>query len=235
MSTQVRGSNITAEAAEAITRYQLLYLNSTGKWAVATATSAPAIAVAADNAASGSPLCGVLISANGTLKMVASAAVTLGDPVYQGASGKCSSVVAGGFIGFAMQAASADADIIEVRPPTPAEIVAYGTPFRAYTADATLGRAQSGMTISNLGAAGTVTLTLPQDAPKGTRFFVAIQTAQALRIDPGAAGAFYVAGAKQTDDKYLWADDEGESAIFTADGAGDWVVTHVVGTWTIEP
>ena len=59
--------------------------------------------------------------------------------------------------------------------------------------------------------------------------------AQALRIDPGAAGAFYFSGAKQTDDKYLWADDEGESAIFVADGNGDWVVTHVVGTWTIEP
>lgn len=235
MSTQVRGSNITAEAAEAITRYQLLYLNSTGKWAVATATSAPAIAVAADNAASGSPVCGVLLSGDGTVKCVASAAVTLGNPVYQGASGKCSSVVSGGLIGFAMQAATADADVIEVRPPTPAEIVAYATPFRAYTADATLSRAQSGMTISNLGASGTVTLTLPQDAPIGTRFFVAIQAAQALRIDPGAAGAFFFSGAKQTDDKYVWADDEGESAIFTADGNGDWVVTHVTGTWTMEP
>lgn len=235
MSTQTTGDCLSLECAEAVTRYQLLYVNSSGKFAVATATSAPATHVATDNCASGSYLAGRSLAVQASFKAVASAAVTLGNPVYQGASGKLSSVVDGALVGFALQTVTTDGDIITIRPPTAGEAIAFSNSFRVYTASASLSRAQSGMTVSNLGAAGTVTLTLPQDAPIGTRFFAAVQAAQALRIDPGAAGAFYFSGAKQTDDKYLWADDEGESAIFVADGNGDWVVTHVVGTWTIEP
>ena len=51
---------------------------------------------------------------------------------------------------------------------------------------------------------------------------------------PGAAGAVYINGAKQTDDKYISADDEAESVELVADGNGDWIARHVTGTWTVE-
>ena len=235
MSIQVRGSNVSAEAAETISRYQLLYLNSTGKWAVATATSAAAIAVAADNAASGSPVTGVLLSGGGSLKLIASGAISVNAAVYQTAAGKISSTPTGVLVGFANQAATTDADLIEVRAATPGETIARGSAIRAYTADATLGEAQSGLTITNLGASGTITISLPTSCPAGTRFYFAVQAAQRLQIDPGANDAIFFSGAKQADGKYLWADDEAESVILISDANNDWVATHVVGTWTIEP
>jgi len=57
--------------------------------------------------------------------------------------------------------------------------------------------------------------------------------AQQLQIDPGAAGAIYINGAKQADDAYIWADDEAESVKLVADGNGDWIAISPVGTWTV--
>lgn len=56
-----------------------------------------------------------LRSANGTMKMVASEAITAGNPVYAAASGK---VAADGYIpeGIALETSSADGDVIEVMP-----------------------------------------------------------------------------------------------------------------------
>jgi len=103
-----------------------------------------------------------------------------------------------------------------------------------HTANATLLRSNTGTVHTNLGASGAVTLTLPQDAPTGCNFLFGVKAAQQLRIDPGAAGAIYINGAKQTDDKYIWADDEAESVLLVADGHGDWDAFFAVGTWGVE-
>lgn len=107
-------------------------------------------------------------------------------------------------------------------------------PVENFTADDTLTVYESGKVVTNLGATGAVTLTLPQNATAGCWFIACVLAAQQLRIDPGAAGAFYFGGAKQTDDKYIWADDEAESMIFVSLGNGDWMAMALVGTWTVQ-
>ena len=78
-----------------------------------------------------------------------------------------------------------------------------------------------------------VVLTLPASAAAGTQFTFAIQEAQQLRIDPGAAAIRCSAG--QTAGKYKWADNIGDAITLVADAAGDWVATYKCGLWTEEP
>ena len=103
-----------------------------------------------------------------------------------------------------------------------------------HTAGDTLTKEETGSVHTNLGAGGAVTMILPQDAAAGCLFWFGVMAAQELRIDPGAAGAIYINGAKQTDDMYITADDEGESVMLVADGNGDWVSLFTTGTWTVE-
>jgi len=103
-----------------------------------------------------------------------------------------------------------------------------------HTASDTLTRAETGSIHTNLGAGGAVALTLPQDAVAGDWFQFVVMAAFELRIDPGAAGAVYISGAKQTDNKYVWADDEGESVMLVADGNGDWIALFATGVWGVE-
>lgn len=105
-----------------------------------------------------------------------------------------------------------------------------------HTAAYTISRHETGHIVhTNLGAGAAVTITLPQTVSAGFVCRFAVMTGgQQLRIDPGAAGAIYVNGAKQTDDKYIWADDEGESITLIADGNGDWISMYGVGTWGVE-
>ncbi len=109
------------------------------------------------------------------------------------------------------------------------------------TAD-TLTFGESGSIHTNLGgAAAPVTLTLPQTGADGTvaslagvYYLFALVAANELRLDPGAAGAIYLDGAKQTDDKYLTATDECDSVMIVGDGNGDWIASFRIGTWTIQ-
>ena len=104
--------------------------------------------------------------------------------------------------------------------------------IEAHTSDDTLTAAESGSVHTNLGATGTVTLTLPASAPVGTVFTFAIQAAQELRVDPGTAAIRDDSG--QTVDKYKSADAIGECLSLAADSNGDWVTTAKNGTWTEE-
>ncbi len=105
---------------------------------------------------------------------------------------------------------------------------------RNVVSDETLLRGDTGALVTNLGAAGTVTKTLPQNAQAGDAFTFVVATAQELRVNPGAAGGVYINGAKQADAKYISADDEGESVTLVANGAGDWYAVGAVGTWTVQ-
>lgn len=102
----------------------------------------------------------------------------------------------------------------------------------AHTSDDTLTAAESGSVHSNLGATGTVTLTLPASAPAGTAFTFAVQAAQELRVDPGTAAIRDDSG--QTADKYKSADAIGECLSLIADSNGDWLTIAKNGTWTEE-
>jgi hypothetical protein len=106
--------------------------------------------------------------------------------------------------------------------------------IEAHTAGDTLTKEETGSIHTNRGAGAAVTLTLPQDATAGCLFWFAVMTAQELRIDPGAAGAIYINGAKQTDNHYITADDEGESVMLVCDGNGDWASLFATGTWGVE-
>ncbi len=91
----------------------------------------------------------------------------------------------------------------------------------------------AGGVYSNLGASDAVVVNLPQTVTAGVAFEFVVMVAQQFRIDPGAAGAIYINGAKQADDAYIWADAIGESVKLVADGNGDWIAVGTVGTWTV--
>ncbi len=104
--------------------------------------------------------------------------------------------------------------------------------IEAHTTDNILMAAESGSVHSNLGATGTVTLTLPASAPEGTVFSFAVQAAQELRVDPGTAAIRDDSG--QTADKYKSANAIGECLKLVADSNGDWATISKNGTWTEE-
>jgi len=104
--------------------------------------------------------------------------------------------------------------------------------IEAHTGDDTLTAAESGSVHSNLGAAGTVTLTLPASAAAGTVFSFAVQAGQELRIDPGAATIRDDSG--QTAGKYKSASAVGACLSLVADANGDWATVAKNGTWTEE-
>jgi hypothetical protein len=102
----------------------------------------------------------------------------------------------------------------------------------AHTTDDTLAAAESGSVHTNLGATGTVTLTLPPAAPLGTAFTFAVQAAYALRVDPGVAAIRDDSG--QTADKYKSASAIGAALTVVADANGNWATLAKNGTWTQE-
>lgn len=101
-------------------------------------------------------------------------------------------------------------------------------------ASRTLRYGETGSVQTNLGAGAAVTLTLPQNAEKGVYFRFSVMAAQELRVAPGAAGAIYISGAKQSDNKYVSFDDEAEHLTLVADGNGDWLTVASAGTFTVE-
>ncbi len=104
--------------------------------------------------------------------------------------------------------------------------------IEAHTSNDTLTTAESGTVHTNLGATGTVTLTLPASAPAGTVFTFAVQATQQLRIEPGTATIRDDSG--QAAGKYKVADAIGECLSIVADSNGDWVTIAKNGTWTEE-
>ncbi len=104
--------------------------------------------------------------------------------------------------------------------------------IEAHATDDGLAAAESGSVHTNLGAAGTVTLTLPAAAQQGTEFTFAVQSAYELRVDPGAAAIRGSGG--QMAGKYKAANAIGASLTLVADANGDWATAAGNGTWTQE-
>jgi hypothetical protein len=117
-----------ADAAIA-TRYLLFKFGSdVNHIAVAGANDIP-LGTVDDEAAAAEDEVGVNIlgSTGRTLLMVASEALTVGEAVYTAASGKVQDLPAGAGtyyqVGYAMNATSADGDVVEVQPCTPVKTV----------------------------------------------------------------------------------------------------------------
>ena len=104
--------------------------------------------------------------------------------------------------------------------------------IEAHTASDTLKENEAGSVHTNLGATGTITLTLPSSPAKGIFFHFAVQAAKELRIDPGAATIRDDSG--QTADKYKTCSTIGECITLIADENGDWETISKYGTWTEE-
>ena len=107
-----------------------------------------------------------------------------------------------------------------------------GKLIEAHTSDDTLTEVESGSVHTNLGATGTVTITLPASATAGVEYIFAVQAAQELRIDPGVSAIRDDSG--QTADQYKSANAIGESITIVSDSNGDWVTVAKTGTWTEE-
>jgi len=141
-------------------------------------------------------------------------------------------LTAGGnsFVGMVVGFVSSGLIVARLIPSHAATVRGMGVVIEHHTTDDALTAAESGSVHTNLGAAGTVTFTLPQTGVSaGTAFTFACMADQALRVDPGAAGAVYIKGVKQADDKYVQISDIGDFMTLVADGNGDWVSTSNLG------
>lgn len=112
MSQYVETSTKAFTASGAVSQFNRVYVASAGVVAVAGATT-PGVGTAEVDVATGETLAVRLWSAQGTRKMVASEAISAGAPVYAAASGK---VAASGslYVGRALEASTANNDVIEV-------------------------------------------------------------------------------------------------------------------------
>ncbi|MDP3972434.1 MAG: hypothetical protein Q8P61_05955, partial [Candidatus Nanopelagicales bacterium] len=119
--------------------------------------------------------------------------------------------------------------------PVRQQLKRFPTNHRKYvvhqTASKMLAYGDTGSTHTNLGAAGGVTLTLPQNADKGVAFTFSVMAGQTLTIDPGAAGAIYIGGAKLADDASIASAEIGDTVTLECDGNHDWTVTAISGSW----
>jgi hypothetical protein len=173
-----------------------------------------------------------LRSAQGTAKMVAAGAIAAGAAVYSAAAGKVNDVASMYRVGIALDAATADGDVIEVLRDTAGPTVATA---EAHTADDTLTVAESGSIHTSVGATGTVVLTLPA-AVVGLEYFFEVGAAQELRLDPDGTEtcALPSTGVQGAAGKYLTANAAGESLHLKCCTAGTWTAFGFTGTWTAE-
>ncbi len=106
--------------------------------------------------------------------------------------------------------------------------------IEAHVGNDTLTDAESGSVHTNLGAGGTIALTLPADPEGGTWFLFAVQENQQLRIDPGSNAIYQYVVFVPPEDLYIWADNIGECIMLVANEDNNWLAIGVTGTWTYE-
>jgi hypothetical protein len=118
-----------------------------------------------------------LRTSQGTRKMIAAVAITAGNPVYGAAGGKVSSVANGNLEGYALEAATADNDVIEVLSIDGMVV----NPVTAYAANGALAVSPHTATLTKAGVAA-MTLAAPTAAQEGIIINVVSQTANAHTI-----------------------------------------------------
>ena len=174
-----------------------------------------------------------LKNASGTQFGVAAGVIAQGATLYGAASGKINDVPIGPAIGTALEAATADGDVIEWLP----TFTDGGSALvvEAHTAGDTLTIAESGSIHTNTGASGTITIILPP-ATVGLEFSFALGAAQQLRIDPDGTETISLpsTGVPGAAGKYQVADAIGKTVRLVCGVAGNWNVFGYTGTWTAE-
>jgi hypothetical protein len=123
MSQHVDGNTKAFVAGEAISVNRRVTVNSAGKALLAGATSVAAGVAITPSFADGDDITVSLRTASGTQQMVANGAITRGASVFAAASGKIASS-GSVFVGTALEAATADNDVIEVLPGPNTDILA---------------------------------------------------------------------------------------------------------------
>lgn len=123
MSQYVDSNTKAFVAAGTIAQYSRVVLGSGGTITAAVLADRE-IGIAMDRAVSGDPVSVKLRSGAGTCKAIAAAAITRGASVFSAAAGKVSVSATGAFnLGIALEAATADGDIIEILYFTPGAVV----------------------------------------------------------------------------------------------------------------
>jgi hypothetical protein len=93
-------------------------------------------------------------------------------------------------------------------------------------------QARQGVVVSNRGATGTVTVTLPAATP-GMRVSGIVQAAQLLAFDPaGTEVIFGIAGISLGAGTVIQANAAGECVQLVCTQPGVWSVASVTGVWT---
>lgn len=174
-----------------------------------------------------------LRSAAGTTKMVASGAITRGVAVFGAAAGKITSTPNINPIGIALEAATADGNVIEVLR-WDSSTVKRRT-CEDHTASDTLTVGETGSVHTTVGAGGAVTFTLPA-AVVGLEYYFYVGAAQELRIDPDGTETISLpsSGVPGAAGKYLTATIAGETVHLMCCVAGTWACMGYTGTWTAE-
>lgn len=136
MSQICEGRRKAWACAAAIAKNLRVKLDVNGKLAVCGAGAADDDLGTMENATFAAGDIGTvnLRTAQGTMLMVASGAITAGKPVYGDAGGKVSATVSGQILGYALEAATANNDVIEVLR-TSGLKVAYGVLATVTAAD----------------------------------------------------------------------------------------------------
>ena len=118
--------------------------------------------------------------------------------------------------------------------------VKLGSSVTVATAATTITRDQAsyagGAVVSNNGASGAVTFSLPAAVP-GLRVTAIVKAAQELRLDPNGTETIALpsSGVQGAAGKYLTGDAVGESVTLLCVVAGTWDhVGPIDGTWTAE-
>lgn len=161
-------------------------------------------------------------------------AIAIDDPVAPNASAKAQPGIHGfPIIGYALSSGTA-AKKVRVRIKPEPRLDRSNTVLTK-TADYTLALADLGKVLSNVGAGGAITFTLPT-AVVGYEVSARVGVAQELRLDPAVADTISLpsTGVPGAAGKYLTANAIGETVHLKCRIAGTWDCMDYTGTWTSE-
>jgi hypothetical protein len=115
MAVYNEGPTKTLKAAGTIGLYERVKIDANGDWAQCGAgAGGKAIGIALESVTVGKPLTAYLLNRGGTVKMKAAVAIAKGALVYGGAAGKINVTNTNCLEGMAVEASTADGDIIEI-------------------------------------------------------------------------------------------------------------------------